>query len=185
MVVLDKDEQQARLAGEGDMQSFEELYHRHKLRVYSLCLRMTHNITEAEDLTQEIFCLLFRKIKSFNGTSRFTTWLYRVTVNFVLMHLRKPKMQTEEITENLNIQNPYGMPAVERITLEKAISQLSYSYRIVFLLHDVEGYKHPEIAQLLGYSVGTSKFQLHMARLKLRTLLMREKNITDSNGTYG
>ena len=173
----------AQRAAEGDMQAFEELYERHNRRVYSLCLRMTGNVSEAEDLAQEVFIQLFRKIGSFRGESAFTTWLHRLTVNQVLMHFRKRGVRMEQTTEDgetpvqvvQGTENPNQMPVVDRIALDKAIAQLPPGYRTVFVLHDVEGHEHEEIAKLLGCSVGTSKSQLHKARMKLRGLLKRRR----------
>ena len=121
----------AQRAAEGDMNSFEELYQRHNRRVYSLCLRMTGNVTEAEDLAQEVFIQLFRKIGSFRGESAFTTWLHRLTVNQVLMHFRKRGVRLEQTTEDgeapiqivKGTENPNAMPVVDRIALDKAIAQ--------------------------------------------------------------
>jgi RNA polymerase sigma-70 factor (ECF subfamily) len=169
-------------AAKGDMSAFEELYRRHHRRVYSLCLRMTQNVTEAEDLAQEAFVQLFRKIGSFRGESAFTTWLHRLTVNQVLMHFRKRSVRDEKTTEEgetpdqivLGTENPNAMPVVDRIALDKAIAQLPPGYRTVFVLHDVEGHEHEEIARMLGCSVGTSKSQLHKARMKLRGLLRQQ-----------
>jgi RNA polymerase sigma-70 factor (ECF subfamily) len=171
-------------AAAGDMQSFAELFERHNRRVYSLCLRMTQNQSEAEDLAQEVFVQLFRKVGSFRGESAFTTWLHRMTVNQVLMHFRKLKVRDEKTTADgetpdqtvVGTENPNRMPVVDRIALDKAIEQLPPGYRTVFVLHDVEGYEHEEIAQMLNRSVGTSKSQLHKARLKLRRLL-KQMNI--------
>ena len=173
----------AQSAAHGDMSAFEELYRRHHRRVYSLCLRMTQNVSEAEDLAQEAFVQLFRKIGSFRGESAFTTWLHRLTVNQVLMHFRKRGVRLEQTTEDgetpvqvvAGTENPNQMPVVDRIALDKAVAQLPPGYRTVFLLHDVEGHEHEEIARLLGCSVGTSKSQLHKARMKLRTLLRQHK----------
>ena len=172
----------AQSASGGDISSFELLYERHNRRVYSLCLRMTQNASEAEDLSQEVFIQLFRKIGSFRGESAFTTWLHRLTVNQVLMHFRKRGVRMEQTTEDgetpiqvvKGTENPLQMPVVDRIALDKAISQLPPEYRTVFILHDVEGHEHEEIARMLGCSVGTSKSQLHKARMKLRTLLRQQ-----------
>ena len=169
----------ARAAGLGDMKSFEELYERHNRRVYSLCLRMTQNVAEAEDLAQEAFIQLFRKIGSFRGDSAFTTWLHRLTVNQVLMHFRKRSVKLERTTEEgetpvqivRGTEDPNAMPVLDRIALDRALSQLPPGYRTVFVLHDVEGHEHEEIAKILGVAVGTSKSQLHKARMKLRRLL--------------
>ena len=168
-------------ASKGDSQAFEELYRRHLRRVYSLCLRMTQNVHEAEDLTQETFIQLFRKVGSFRGDSAFTTWLHRLTVNQVLMHFRRRKARDEKTSEDGEIpeqtdsgtEDSAKMPVVDRIALGKAIAQLPPGYRAVFILHDVEGHEHEEISRMLGCSVGTSKSQLHKGRMKLRGLLMQ------------
>jgi RNA polymerase sigma-70 factor (ECF subfamily) len=173
----------AQRAAGGDLGAFEQLYERHNRRVYSLCLRMTQNVAEAEDLAQEAFIQLFRKIGSFRGESAFTTWLHRLTVNQVLMHFRKRGVRLEQTTDDgetpvqivAGTQNPNQMPVVDRIALDRAIGQLPPGYRTVFVLHDVEGHEHEEIARMLGCSVGTSKSQLHKARMKLRTLLRQQK----------
>jgi RNA polymerase sigma-70 factor, ECF subfamily len=173
----------AQKAAQGEMGAFEELYQRHNRRVYSLCLRMTGNVSEAEDLAQEVFIQLFRKIGSFRGESAFTTWLHRLTVNQVLMHFRKRGVRMEQTTEDgetpiqieRGTENPNSMPVVDRIALDKAIAQLPPGYRTVFTLHDIEGHEHEEIARMLGCSVGTSKSQLHKARMKLRGLLRQQK----------
>ncbi|HEY6230139.1 MAG TPA: RNA polymerase sigma factor [Pyrinomonadaceae bacterium] len=173
----------AQRSAQGDMTAFQELYERHNRRVYSLCLRMTANPTEAEDLAQEVFIQLFRKIGSFRGESAFTTWLHRLTVNQVLMHFRKRGVRLEQTTEEGEVpvqivkgtENPNAMPVVDRIALDKAIAQLPPGYRTVFTLHDIEGHEHEEIARMLGCSVGTSKSQLHKARMKLRGLLRQQK----------
>jgi RNA polymerase sigma-70 factor, ECF subfamily len=166
-------------AGKGDMAAFEKLYERHNRRVYSLCLRMTQNTAEAEDLAQEAFIQLFRKIGSFRGDSAFTTWLHRLTVNQCLMHFRKRSVKLERTTEEgetpvqivSGTENPNSMPVMDRIALDNALTQLPPGYRTVFVLHDVEGHEHEEIAKMLGVAVGTSKSQLHKARMKLRKIL--------------
>ena len=173
----------AQAAAAGDMPAFEALYERHHRRVYSLCLRMTGNTAEAEDLAQEAFIQLYRKIGSFRGESAFTTWLHRLTVNQVLMHFRKRGVRMEQTTDDGDVpvqivkgtENPNQMPVIDRIALERAIDKLPPGYRAVFVLHDVEGHEHEEIAKLLGCSVGTSKLQLHKARMKLRGLLKRKR----------
>jgi RNA polymerase sigma-70 factor (ECF subfamily) len=174
----------AKLAGAGNLSAFEMLYQRHHRRVYSLCLRMTNNQTEAEDLTQEVFIQLFRKIGSFRGESAFSTWLHRLTVNQVLMHFRRRSVKSEKVSESGEIPdqivtgsaNPNRMQVIDRLALDKAIEQLPPGYKKVFLLHDVEGYEHEEIARILKLSVGTSKSQLHKARLKLRGLLIKRND---------
>ncbi|HYE14763.1 MAG TPA: RNA polymerase sigma factor [Pyrinomonadaceae bacterium] len=174
----------AQAAAAGDSKAFEELYARHSRRVYSLCLRMMANTAEAEDLTQEVFIQLHRKIGSFRGESAFTTWLHRMTVNQVLMHFRKRGVRMEQTTDDgetpvqvvSGTENPNHMPVVDRIALDKAIGKLPPGYRSVFVLHDVEGHEHEEISRILGCSVGTSKSQLHKARMKLRQLLTTGKS---------
>ena len=167
------------LAAAGDVTAFEELYQSYHRRVYSLCLRMTRNTTEAEDLTQDVFVQLFRKLKTFRGEASFVTWLHRLTVNVVLMHFRKPAMRMERTTDDGEIptrvvagtDNPARMSLIDHISLDHAIKQLAPGYRTVFILHDVEGYEHEQIGKILGCAVGTSKSQLHKARIKLRRLL--------------
>jgi RNA polymerase sigma-70 factor (ECF subfamily) len=171
-------------AVKGNMFAFEEIYNRHHRRVYSLCLRMLQNTHEAEDLTQEVFIQLYRKIGSFRGDSAFTTWLHRMTVNQVLMHFRKRTVKFEKTTEEgetpvqivTGTENQAKMPIVDKIALDSAIEQLPEGYKKVFVLHDVEGYEHEEVARILGCSVGTSKSQLHKARLKMRKLLQKKTN---------
>lgn len=171
-------------AASGDMAAFEEIYQRHHRRVYSICLRMLQNAYEAEDLTQDVFIQLYRKIGSFRGDSAFTTWLHRMTVNQVLMHFRKRNVKYEKVTEEgetpdqvvTGTTDPERMQVVDKIALEHAIEQLPDGYKNVFLLHDVEGFEHEEVARILGCSVGTSKSQLHKARLKLRKLLQKKAN---------
>jgi RNA polymerase sigma-70 factor, ECF subfamily len=178
------DFQLAQRASGGDMAAFEEIYQRHHRRVYSICLRMLQNAHEAEDLTQDVFIQLYRKIGSFRGDSAFTTWLHRMTVNQVLMHFRKRTVKFEKTTEEgetpdqvvAGTSNPNKMPIVDKIALENAIDQLPAGYKNVFVLHDVEGFEHEEVARILGCSVGTSKSQLHKARLKLQKLLRKKAN---------
>jgi len=172
----------AQKAANGNIAAFEMIYERYHRRTYSLCLRMTGSQTEAEDLTQEVFIQLFRKAGSFRGDSAFSTWLHRLTVNQVLMHFRRRSVKNEKTSDDGEMpeqtvsgtENPNKMPVVDRIALKKAISELPNGYRKVFILHDVEGYEHEEVARLLGISVGTSKSQLHKARLKLRGLLIKQ-----------
>lgn len=171
----------AKLAAAGDMEAFEKIYRRYHQRVYSICLRMIRNASQAEDLAQEVFVQLFRKIHTFRGDSSFSTWLHKLTVNHVLMHFRKPVVRSEETTQDGEIpiqivrgsEHPGRMALVDRIALEEAISQLAPGYRMVFILHDVEGYEHEQICRMLGCAVGTSKSQLHKARMRLRSLLTK------------
>jgi RNA polymerase sigma-70 factor, ECF subfamily len=172
----------ARAAAAGDAAAFESIYEQHHKRVYSLCFRMLGNASQAEDLTQEVFLQVFKKIGSFRGDSAFTTWLHRLTVNQVLMHFRKRGVKLEHTSEEGDFTNVVETPLqstrrismVDRLALEKAISELPPGYRTVFLLHDVEGYEHEEIARLLNVSIGTSKSQLHKARMRLRELLTKQ-----------
>ena len=163
--------------------SFEGIFKLHHRRVYALCLRMTRNVAEAEDLTQDVFVQVFRKLESFRGDSAFSTWLHRLTVNQVLMHFRKSRVRKEETTIDGEVPHEpvesgkrfIRPPVLDRIMLNEVISRLPLGYRIVFVLHDVKGLRHSEIARQLGCSVGTSKSQLHMARMKLRELIMRQR----------
>lgn len=170
-------------AKQGDGECFEFLYKLHKRRVYSVCLRMIGDVEMAEDLAQEAFLQLFRKIASFRGDSAFSTWLHRLTVNIVLMRVRKrglPEVYLEdtlEPTEEGGPQKQYGAEdqvlagSIDRVNLGRVIESLPPGYRIIFVLHDVEGYEHNEIAEMLGCSVGNSKSQLHKARMRLREQL--------------
>jgi len=162
-----------------DLPPFEELFKLHHGKVYSVCLRMTGNSAEAEDLSQEVFVQVFRKLGTFRGESAFTTWLHRLTVNLVLMHFRKNRRRREQLTEDgklpeqVNVMTSF--PILDRLSLNEAIVKLPPGYRAVFILHDVEGLQHFEIANILGCSVGTSKSQLHKARMKMRSLLRQRK----------
>jgi len=167
----------------GDHQAFAQLYSLHKRRIYSLCLRMVGNTAEAEDLTQEAFLQLHRKIASFRGDSAFSTWLHRLTINVVLMHLRKKGLavvsldeamepaQEERAGRSFGARDLSLSGAIDRMALERAVDGLPAGYRLIFVLHDVEGYEHNEIASMLDCSIGNSKSQLHKARLKLRDAL--------------
>jgi len=147
---------------------------------------MVSDPTEAEDLSQEAFLQVFRKLSTFRGESAFSTWLHRLVVNVVLMHLRKKGLQQVSLdevdsTQEEPVKREYGdddrrlLGSVDRINLDRAIAELPPGYRAVFVLHDVEGYEHNEIAQIMSYSVGNSKSQLHKARLKLREWLRRDE----------
>ena len=176
-----------RLAQGGDAAAFEFLYHLHSRRVYALCLRMVNNPSDAEDLTQEAFLQLFRKIGTFRGESAFSTWLHRMTVNVVLMRLRKKSLPVTSLEETTDPDDETGGPrkdigapdlrlsgAVDRVNLERSVEKLPPGYRTVFVLHDIQGYEHNEIADIMGCSVGNSKSQLHKARTRLRDLLQEE-----------
>jgi RNA polymerase sigma-70 factor, ECF subfamily len=167
----------------GDSDAFAALFFAHRPRVYSVCLRMTNNSAEAEDLTQDAFFQVFRKLASFRGDSALSTWLYRVAVNTVLMHFRKKALRQVSLDEpcrqkdGRSIRRDYGVRddqlagTVDRIALARAIRELPAGYRTIFLLHEVEGYEHQEIAGLLKCSVGNSKSQLHKAKQRIQELL--------------
>ena len=176
-----------RLAQGGDAAAFEYLYQLHGRRVYALCLRMVGNPSDAEDLMQEAFLQLFRKIGTFRGESAFSTWLHRMTVNVVLMRLRKKTLPAASLEETTEPDEETGGPrkdigapdlrlsgAVDRVNLERSIEKLPPGYRTVFVLHDVQGFEHNEIAGIMGCSVGNSKSQLHKARTRLRELLQED-----------
>ncbi len=175
-------------AQHGDADAFAAIFNTHKTRVYSLCLRMTNNTAEAEDLAQDAFLQVFRKLASFRGDSALSTWLYRITVNTVLMHFRRKSPARISLDEPVNnatnskpVKREYGTrdgrleTCVTRVALTRAISELSEGYRVIFLLHEVEGYQHREIAKILGCSVGTSKSQLHKAKLRIREFLTHSR----------
>ena len=161
--------------------SHEVLLTRAQVTAIPQCLRMTRNVSEAEDLTQDVFLQLYRKLKTFRGESAFTTWLHRLTMNVVLMHFRKtsvrPDQRTDRLPEQLEIASrgagSESSVILNRIYLDEALRQLSPGYRAVLILHDVEGYEHNQIGAILGCAVGTSKSQLHKARKKLRRLLKK------------
>jgi RNA polymerase sigma-70 factor (ECF subfamily) len=171
-------------AQHGENAMFEYLYRLHSRRVYAVCLRMIGNETEAEDLTQEAFLLLFRKIDTFRGESAFSTWLHRLTVNLVLMHLRKKRLHmvsSDATPDSYDETCPPGIDiatsdllmegTLDRINLERCIALLPVGYRTIFVLHDIQGYEHREIAEMRGRSEGDSKSQLHKARARLRHFL--------------
>ena len=169
-------------AQEGDSEAFAALFHAHKSRVYSICLRMTNNTAQAEDLTQDAFLQVFRKLDTFKGNSALSTWLYRIAVNTVLMHFRKKALKQISLDEPSSqdvkqVRREYGSRdgrlsgSVDRIALIRAIKDLPAGYRTIFLLHEVEGYEHQEIAKILDCSVGNSKSQLHKAKLRIREFL--------------
>jgi RNA polymerase sigma-70 factor, ECF subfamily len=166
--------------GRGVISSIGDLYVRHRPLVYALCVRMTGNPSEAEDLTQEIFIQLLGKVGSFRGESRFSSWLYRFTTNYVLMHFRRTTRRRErfpyladEFNATHNLAVSCGPQFLDRIALDDALAKLPMGSRSVFLKFDVEGYNHEEIAVIFGCSVGNSKSQLHKARRRLRKLLLR------------
>jgi RNA polymerase sigma-70 factor (ECF subfamily) len=181
------EEDAIRLAQQGNAAAFEQLYRRYNGRVFAVCQRIVKNDSEAEDLTQEAFLQLFRKIHTFRSEAKFSTWLYRLTTNLALMRLRKKRHPEVSLDATLESEEEDTRPVVEpggpdlrlsgvvdRVNLSKAIAQLPDGYREMFILHDVEGYEHHEIAKILGCSAGNSKSQLYKARLRLRELLQEE-----------
>jgi len=173
-----------RLAQSGDAGAFERIYQLHNRRVYALCLRMVGNTAEAEDLAQDAFMQLFRKIGTFRGESAFSTWLHRLAVNVVLMKLRKKRLPETSLDETNDPDDESSGPrkemgtqdllltgSIDRVHLERAIEQLPPGYKQVFVLHDIQGFEHNEIAGLMKCSIGNSKSQLHKARMRLRELL--------------
>ncbi len=167
----------------GDADAFGALFQAHKARIYSVCLRMTGNAAEAEDLTQDSFLQVFRKIAKFRGDSAFATRVHRIAVNTVLMRFRKKSLSQVSLDEPIGTSNgakihrEYGTRdknlagCIDRITLARAIKKLPSGYRTIFLLHEVEGYEHQEIAEMLSCSVGNSKSQLYKAKMRFRELL--------------
>jgi RNA polymerase sigma-70 factor, ECF subfamily len=176
-------------AQRGDEQAFATLYQLHNKRVYSVCLRMTKDVAEAEDLAQEAFMQVFRNLNSFRGDSAFSTWLYRIAVNTVLMKLRRrkspPVLSLDEpvSSDSPSLKREVGKDdlslsgAIDRIALRRAIEELPGGCRQIFALHEVEGYQHHEIAELLQCSIGNSKSQLYKAKMKMRDLLLRRRRI--------
>ncbi len=180
-----------RLAQQGDAGAFEAIYQQHCRRVYALCLRMLRDPIEAEDLVQDVFVLLFRKINTFRGESAFSTWLHRLAANLVLMRLRRKSPPTVSIEAAADLDDEISSPAIDigapdlflegaidRVTLDRCIECLPAGYRAMFVLHDIQGYQHKEIAQMVGRSIGASKSQVHKARMRLRQMLhevQREK----------
>jgi len=163
----------------GDAAAFEELYRQHAGRLYNLAFRMAGSTQEAEDLLQEVFLHAYRKLGSFRGDSSLGTWLYRLGMNQCLDYLRGRQARMKQATDSLDEEGaaevaaptPATPIAVNRLDLERAIGRLPEGCRAAFLLHDVEGFEHHEVAKILGVSEGTSKSQVHKARMKLRTYL--------------
>lgn len=155
--------------------AFEELYHRFAPRVFTLACRMSGSRSSGEDLLQEIFLLIYRKLGSFKGEAALGTWVYRLATNCCLDYLRsrqhKLEMASDELDDSLPPRAAAGRLTADRLDLERAIAQLPPGYRAAFLLHDVEGFDHAEVGRLLGIAEGTSKSQVHKARMKMRALL--------------
>jgi RNA polymerase sigma-70 factor, ECF subfamily len=185
--VRSSDSQEAeaiRQAQRGDANAFELLYRLHSSRVFALCLRMLKNTAEAEDLTQETFLTVFRALGTFRGHSAFSSWLHRVTINRVLMHLRRKALTDASLEEMIRSSEESGSPRKElchfdlrlkgltdRLSIQKAIAQLPPRLKGTFLLYDLYGCEHGEIAEILACSTGASKSRLHKARRRLRELL--------------
>jgi RNA polymerase sigma-70 factor (ECF subfamily) len=172
----------AQAVSRGAISCMADLYQRYNQMVYGLCLRMTCDVSEAEDLTQDVFIQLFNKVGSFRGESRFSTWLYRLTINQVLMHFRNTIRRREcpslldDLAGTQIVRPSFSHQLIDRIALDAAVAKLPSGSRSVFVKFDVEGYNHEEIARIFGFSTGNSKSQLHKARRKLRKLLRRDHN---------
>jgi RNA polymerase sigma-70 factor, ECF subfamily len=170
-----------RRCNRGDAKAFDLIYQSYSKLVHRICLRMLRDPVEAEDATQDVFVCLFYKIKTFRGESAFSSWLYRVTTNSVLMRFRKNKQrwvpleETEECNGGsyceISLPDLNLIGVLDRIDLESAIDTLPNGYKAAFVLHDIQGYRHKEIAEMFGHSIETSKSQLHKAHLRLRKLL--------------
>ncbi len=171
----------------GDKDAFSELYLQHKKRVFSICTRIVHDFALAEDLTQETFLQVHRKLESFRGDSAFTTWLHRLAVNTVLMHLRKREMPVVSLDQlaaevpEKHMGRGFGTRdlaqagAVDRLAINRAVATLAPGYRTIFILHDVEGFDHAEIATMLKCTCGSTKSQLYKARRALRVALAADE----------
>ena len=175
----------------GDNAAFAELYRRYCKRVFGVCFSLVRDVTITEDLVQESFLRAYRKLDTFREDSLFSTWLHRIAVNSALMYLRKRSSRAteisinepthddgaEEMAELFGAQDSVLANLVDRVTLQRAIESLPPGYRAVVVLHDVEGYQHDEIAEILGCTIGNTKSQLHKARLKLRAMLKVEREL--------
>ena len=183
-----EDNELAKLSSKGDMQAFEQLYLRHHRKVFTICLRMLRNSSDAEDLAQDVFIQVFRKIKTFRGESKFSTWLHRLAINQVLMYFRKQRKKDGLL--RIIFDDPSNLPELpiagstdpknlqtdNQIRLRRAINNLPLGYRSVFILHEIMGFDHYETAAMLGVTEGTTKSQLFKAKDKLRFLLQEQAN---------
>jgi RNA polymerase sigma-70 factor (ECF subfamily) len=175
----------------GDAESFGELYRRHSRRIYYLCYRMVNDTDLADDLTQEAFVHAFRRLSTFRQESRFTTWMHRIAVNTVLMFIRKRNSSIRECPLDPSFGNDEETPfegqafgksddtlsmTTDRVALQKAIEDLPPGYRLMLILHDIHGYEHQEIAEIFGCTTGNTKSQLHKARLRLRSVIDRDRD---------
>jgi RNA polymerase sigma-70 factor (ECF subfamily) len=184
-----------RLVSQGDSEAFGVIYRIYSKFVHRICFRMLRNAAEAEDAAQDVFVLLFLKINTFRGESAFSSWLYRLTTNVVLMRFRKNKrfwmVQSKRGQDTIDPKREMDVPDLQagnlfsRIDVQAAIDVLPRGYKAAFILHDVQGYRHHEIAAFLGCSEGNSKSQLHKARMRLRKLLAhghRKRHLSVSRG---
>jgi len=170
-----------RRSRDGDLQAMEILYEHFKSSLFSLALRYTYNFAAAEDVIQDVFVKVFTNLHTLDDDKAFFGWLYRIAVNTCLSYLRSHKMirqrtvPLEDVHGILPDSGPSVSEKAENKLLEDSIQQLPPKLKSVFLLHDVQGFKHSEVAQILGCSVGTSKSQLFKARKKIRKLLEHKK----------
>ena len=171
----------AERCGRGDQDAFEQLYRAQAGRLYTLIVRMVGSAETAEDVLQEVFLTAYRKIGSFRGASSLGTWMYRMAVNHCLDYLRGRQSKMARTTDSIEDDGmaepiapaPLVASTINRLDLERAIAKLPVGCRTAFVLHDVEGFEHHEVATMLGISEGTSKSQVHKARVKLRGMLSR------------
>jgi RNA polymerase sigma-70 factor (ECF subfamily) len=169
----------------GELGAFEELYRAHSGRLFSLAVRMLGNQADAEDQLQEIFLSAHRKLESFRGESALGTWLYRLGMNQILDYVRSRAARTGQMTDGLEDASlvadagsrRLAESAINRIDLERALAELPEGCRAAFVLHDVEGLEHKEVSEVLGIAEGTSKSQVHKARLRLRGLLRQRHGV--------
>jgi RNA polymerase sigma-70 factor (ECF subfamily) len=177
-------------AQHGSSRAFERLYQLHSSRVYAICLRMTGNPAEAEDLLQDTFVMVFRKIRTFRGDSAFSTWLHRIAINLTLMRMRRKSSSETSLQENsdqetdhpshleqLAVSDTFLTGSLDRLNLQRALQKLRPFQKLVVVLHDIQGYKHTEIAKMLDWSIGNSKSRLHRARARLRELLQESLHL--------
>jgi RNA polymerase sigma-70 factor (ECF subfamily) len=167
---------------EGDVTAYEELYRRHGARLYNLACRMLGQAADAEDLLQDTFLQVFRRIDTFKGDAALGTWLYRMAMNLCLDRLRSKAGRADRQTASIEDVREWRFAGrgtldggVKRIDLERAIARLPDACRAAFLLHDVEGFEHQEVGRMLGVSDGTSKSQVHKARMRIRAFLLSER----------
>ncbi len=183
-------------AQNGDQDAFSELYLRHKNRVFSVCMRIVRDFSLAEDLTQDTFLQAHRKLASFRGESVFSTWLHRLAVNTVLMYLRKRALAVvsldhlmesvpeERAGRSFGTRDLAQAGVIDRLDLERALATIAPGYRSIFLLHDVDGFDHSEIASMLECSCGNTKSQLHKARRVLRRALSKKSSSAGKRSVY-